>query len=72
MPRKTAATPSRRPPTTGDALIAQARGKNRLLALAVVAFMAAVFALSIAVTVTSHDNALARHRAALAHAAAAK
>jgi hypothetical protein len=69
LPRRTAA-PTKRPPTTGAALIAQARGKNRLLALAVAAFMMAVFGLSIAVTLASHDNATARHRAALAHAAA--
>jgi hypothetical protein len=51
------------PPTTGAALIARARVKNRVLALAVVAFMAAVFALTIVVTVGNRYDTSAVHRA---------
>jgi Ca2+/H+ antiporter len=58
------------PPTTGAALIAQARGRNRLLALCVAVFMAAVFALTIVLTVASHREELAQHRDASAHTAA--
>ncbi len=54
----TAPTKKRRPvPTTGAALIAQARMKNRLLALGAVAFMATVFVLVIVAAELNHYRA---------------
>ena len=58
-------------PTTGAALIEQARPKNRILALGVTAFAITMFGMAIFAGVLNHLNSVARHNAALAHAAPA-
>jgi len=58
-------------PTTGAALIEQARPKNRILALGIVAFAITMFGMAILAGVLNHLNSVERHNAALAHAAPA-
>jgi putative membrane protein len=56
-------------PTTGEALVDSARPKNRALAIAIVAFVIAVFGMSIFAGVLNHINArtLHAHGPAVAH-----
>jgi putative membrane protein len=54
-------------PTTGAALIEQARPKNRVMALGVAAFAIMMFGMAIFAGVLNHLNS-ARHHAAIAHA----
>jgi putative membrane protein len=56
-------------PTTGMALVEQARPKNRVLAIGITAFAIAVFGSVIFVGILSHLNTAARH-GLLAHASA--
>jgi len=62
--------PRKRPPTTSAELVAQSRGKNRLLALAVVAFMVAVFIMVFVVTKINRLNDGTHSPASQAHIAA--
>jgi putative membrane protein len=57
-------------PTTGAELVAQARPKNRMLAIGVVAFAISIFGLAIFVGVLNHLNSETRN-GLLAHAAPA-
>ena len=60
---------SKRPPTTGAALLEQARARNRLMAIGMAGFVIAVFVAVMVTTVmdkryeTAHRHAAVRHSA---------
>ena len=67
------ATPTARkksPPTTGAALIEQARTKNRWMAIGLAVFFVTAFITVMAVTVVNNRYYAAQHHAAVIHAAA--
>jgi len=65
----TPAAQSNKRPTTGAALVAQARAKNRWMAIGIAGFVIMLFvAVMLAATVNERHHA-ARHRAGAVHAA---
>jgi len=65
------APPSKRPPTTGAALLEQARAKNRWMAIGAAAFVIAVFVGVMVSAVVNERNQEAHRHDTVKHAAAA-
>jgi hypothetical protein len=63
------ASPRKSPPTTGAALIEQARVKNRLMAIGMAGFFITAFILVMVVTVVNKRYDAAHHHAAVMRAA---
>ena len=67
---KAAAQP-KRPPTTGAALVAQARTKNLVMAIGLASFFVVAFILVMAATVVNNRYKVAHHPSTIKHAALA-
>jgi methyl coenzyme M reductase alpha subunit len=63
------AAQSKRPPTTGAALVEQARVKNRWMAIGLASFFVTAFILVMVATVVNNRYYAAHHPSAVKHAA---
>jgi len=59
----------RRPPTTGAALVEQARAKNRWMAVGIAGFVIMLFVAVMLATIVNERYHAARHHAGAVHAA---
>ena len=65
----TPASQSNKRPTTGAALVEQARAKNRWMAIGIASFVIMLFVAVMAATVVNERYHAAQHHAGVAHAA---